>query len=653
MIALFGKMLRSFIILLLASIVITYAILIATDADFYAIKSDEIEVLKGVYQYYKEIYIEGAENRYSFPVWEHVESYFLRSLKLVIPAFLISMVGGVILGIFSFIYREKRIGRVWKVKEMLFGTIPDFFLFIAIQFGLILLMRMGFPKLDLYGHENWFNVVFPLTILTIAPTLYISNITFHSLLEDVKKDFVRTAAGKGTSDTKIIFTHLLWNSWGTVLSYSQTVMLFILTSLPVIEKLGFYKGAGNELIMSIKAGDTNLVIGFLLPFLLLMLTSIWLTDIVKFFLVPVDIENELESRTIARANQFRLLKGIFYFIKEFPYKHAYHLTVKWFRLYPALMIGSFLLGGLLFTAFIGPFLLEDTKLDSPKFIWIDGKPLFPPLAPGEYYLFGSDRAGRPMLNLLVLGAKETLTEVLVITLIRFCISIPLGYFASVHRGANGFLGLSNSVLSFLPTIILVILVGSIPSIQESHIRHGVLIVLIALLEVGRISEVFRQEFIKINKNDYINAAISAGSNGFQLVRHYYIPNLYQKVIFIFISDLGRVMFLLGGLGIMQVFLSQIFVLNPDTGSTYTVNLSFSWGTLLADAMLDIRDAPWISFFPAGCIALSILTFNLIGYGLKDFLEKRAHKKRFSESYNKGESSTSMISQNQPKALEVK
>ncbi|MBM7660083.1 ABC-type dipeptide/oligopeptide/nickel transport system permease subunit [Bacillus mesophilus] len=685
MLQLLNKMLRSFILLLLATVVIVYFVFISTDFFYYTNKFNFSVMSQSIIEYFRSVITTksfGMSVQYtSLPVNEVVAERYENSLKIIIPAFIISVVVGILLGIHHFLVRERKIqSRLQRINHLLFGTVPDFFLLIAIQYGLILLIRANLIELKLFGDDTLFNLLFPIVIISITPTFFISNITYHSLVTESERDYVRTAMSKGSSQFSLL-KHLLWNAWPTILGYTQTLMVIIISSLPIIERLCFFRGAGQQLIMSIKGNDTTVVIGLLMPFLLLVLLTLWITDIIKLFIARSSLEHELSGVTIT-ANRFqrmyefikilpsKTIKNIYSLIVVLPFKTIKILlaiilfpfkAVTWLlakivtipyinvgkrlfgivrstsfrrmfktifvfmKEYPSFILGTFILGGIACIAIFGPMMpFVDNELVGFRVGYDeDGNLLKAPLPPGDDYWLGTNREGRDLFSIVIHGARETFLQLFVIITIRFLISIPLGYFSSIHKGARNLLGFSNSLLSFLPTLIIVMLIGHIPPIQESGGRYVVLIIAIALIDVGRIGEIMRQEFTKINKTEYLLAAVATGTTWYNMIIRHYIPNIYQKIVYITISDMARIMVLLGGLGIVDVFLAQELSWDPEIGITID-NLTYTWASLLSDAIKDIQTAPWIPFFPALCIAITIMGLNLVGAGLKDFMD---HQKK--------------------------
>ncbi|GAA0315420.1 hypothetical protein GCM10008967_02460 [Bacillus carboniphilus] len=232
-----------------------------------------------------------GKSRTGSPMGEEVERLFKRSLNIVIPAYLLSMIFGTIVGVLQFYFRKSKRGKVHAFFSWIFSSIPDFFLYIAIQYALIKLMRAGFPQFDLYGHENWYSFIMPLIVITIFPYLHMVKFTSASLANEMGQEYLRTAYAKGVGHVKAL-KHMLWNCWSTIINQSQLVMIYILSSLPIIEKLSSYNGAGYQLLESILKQDAVRALAFIIPFLGLMFIVIVVSQMIKYRLIPKEVREE-------------------------------------------------------------------------------------------------------------------------------------------------------------------------------------------------------------------------------------------------------------------------------------------------------------------------------------------------------------------------
>ncbi|MDQ0156268.1 peptide ABC transporter permease [Robertmurraya andreesenii] len=282
-----------------------------------------------------------------------------------------------------------------------------------------------------------------------------------------------------------------------------------------------------------------------------------------------------------------------------------------------LCLGLVMLLVLLFITFFGKFLPGiDAELKVIEYLWVDKIPTIPPFDPSDHFPLGTDRLGRDLLSLIVLGAKETLLIVVSITVVRYLLAIPLAYFA--HKrwlGANAVLNWLNGFLSYIPTIIVVILLVTLPPILETEIRPVFVVLIIAAVEIGRVAEMVKVEFNQISTKEFVKGGNAIGVTNVRLLKNYYMPFLYGRVLVSLVGDMGKVMFLLGQLGFIGIFVAQDFV-QIDPGAFEFQNTSLSWPMLLLNAFNDIRGPVWIPFYPALAMTYVILTFNILAQGLQ-------------------------------------
>lgn len=300
--------------------------------------------------------------------------------------------------------------------------------------------------------------------------------------------------------------------------------------------------------------------------------------------------------------------------------------VSWNKLnrYGVLIIGLVLLLVLLFMTLVGPYLpWVDQELSETQYIWSeDGIPIPPPYEPSSDYWLGSDHSGRDLFSLIVLGAKETLMIVILITLVRYLLAIPLSFFA--HKewfGAHLVLKWVNGFLSYVPTIVMVILIAMLPPFLFTENRVYIMILIIALVEVGRAAESIKIDLDEAASKEHMLSGVAVGANSFRLFRYYLLPFIHGKLIVYIVSDIGKVMFLVGQLAFVSIFISQE-IIQVEIGQFQIRNTSISWPMLLEGAYRDIRLAIWIPFWTAFAMTFTIFTFNVLAQGIQNLLKKK-------------------------------
>lgn len=236
-------------------------------------------------------------NRDGSPIEIELFRLAARSLKLIIPALLLSLILGVMKGVYDHRNRSKKRNILGNGTTWFFQAIPDFFIIIAFQYTIILLIRKGFPKLPLYGFTEWYHVILPIIFLTLFTLSYIARITSSLLGEQEGQEYIRTAISKGVSNKKVLYKHMLKNCLGKLIDYLPMIMLMLLTHLIIVEHLMYYQGIAVRFIESFELRTVfpvgtqfpinfPFIIGCILFITLLLLITEWIRIIGKSLVNP-------------------------------------------------------------------------------------------------------------------------------------------------------------------------------------------------------------------------------------------------------------------------------------------------------------------------------------------------------------------------------
>lgn len=238
--------------------------------------------------------------------------------------------------------------------------------------------------------------------------------------------------------------------------------------------------------------------------------------------------------------------------------------------------------------------------------------LFGTKGEGKINLLGTDEQGRDQFSRLLHGGKISLF----IGLIGILISFPLGM---IIGGIAGYFGgiLDNilmrlvEVLMTIPGIyLLVALAAVLPPSLSSAQRFLLIILITSLIGWSGLARVIRGQVLTIKEQEFVQSAKAIGANSWQIIIKHILP---QTATYIIISAtlsipsfiVAESVLSLIGLGIQQ----------PDP----------SWGNLLSLAtnasVLVLQ--PWLIYPPAILIILTVLSFNLLGDGLRDALDPKS------------------------------
>ncbi|MFJ5713684.1 ABC transporter permease subunit [Neobacillus sp. NPDC093127] len=288
-----------------------------------------------------------------------------------------------------------------------------------------------------------------------------------------------------------------------------------------------------------------------------------------------------------------------------------------------LWISSLFLLVLLIVVFAGPSLpFVDHQLKQHGVIKTEtGAFILPPIPPREGFPLGSNHKGVDVLSLIIMGAKETLTTVILVVVIRYVLAIPLAVGGFYSKLLEKILQGWQQLFSFMPPIFFVTFFVTLPLIFFSKERGLWVILVIAMLETGRVAEIILQNMKETKKRPYIEAGIVAGGTPLRLFKNYYMPVVIPHLIILIVNDIGRVLFLLAQLGIVHVYVTHTFITN-EWGAYEVVNTSLAWPTMFEKITADIFSYQWIPFSVIGAIAVTIYTFNLFADGLQKFFEDK-------------------------------
>jgi peptide/nickel transport system permease protein len=224
------------------------------------------------------------------------------------------------------------------------------------------------------------------------------------------------------------------------------------------------------------------------------------------------------------------------------------------------------------------------------------------------HVLGTDRLGRDVLSRIIVGARPSFVVALVTIAVGGILGATLGLTAGYLGGRVDavVMRFADSAISF-PLILLALLLSAV-------IGPGILTVVLAisLLLWARLARLIRSEVLSIKERDFIALARVAGIPWWRITLVHVLPNVLNTVVVLVTLDLGLV------IGV-EATLSFLGAGIPPPTAT--------WGQMVADGRAYVATAWWLSLFPGLAIALVVLSFNLLGDWLRDFLDPRLREAR--------------------------
>jgi len=531
------------------------------------------------------------------------------------------------------------------------------------------LLAMLFWVLNIYVHNRFdikvlpsagfgwdAHLVLPVLVLAMRPMAQIAQVTYISLTDVFKQDYIRTAQSKGLSWRVVRNRHALRNVLIPVFTTLGTSLRFSLASLPIVELFFEWPGVGSALFAAINQGQITLVVDLLLSLgLFFLFVNLVLEILFPLFDARIADESresgseEVYSFWAWWGKMFETIRSLWEDLLHgnrmkkaqlppLPVSNntdqahekvtATHSNLRWTlrNIFnnPSLILGTLLVIGLLGLILFGNKLTSANPYQTNDVLMIDGKINAAPFKPSTTFVWGSDYIGRDIQALVFYGAKQTLSLAFFGMLARLLLGAVLGVLAGwqqkgwIDRFVTGAVG----VWAAFPVTLFAMIV-----IQALGIQQGmwVFIVSVSVVGWGEIAQFVRSQVIAIKPQFYIESARSVGLRSDQIMGRHVFPNLINGLVALAALEMGGVLMLLAELGYLNIFLGGGFqAIIGEVGRMQPVVVNYSdvpeWASMIANIRLWWRSYPWMVTYPGIAFFISILAFNLTGEGLRRFLD---------------------------------
>jgi peptide/nickel transport system permease protein len=231
-------------------------------------------------------------------------------------------------------------------------------------------------------------------------------------------------------------------------------------------------------------------------------------------------------------------------------------------------------------------------------------------APSAEHWFGTDAIGRDVFSRLVYGARISLEVGIIVTVVSTLVGMFIGSVAGFYGGIvdkilSGYV--FNVFLAFPGLLLAIALVAFLGAGLEK--------VILALCIIGWVgyARVMRGQVLKVREYDFVQAARALGASDGRILFTHILPNAIQPLIVQ--ASLG-----MAGAVLSEASLSFLGLGIPPPAP--------SWGTMIEEARgIDtLYNAPHVLFFPGISIALTVLAFNFIGDGLREYLDPKQRRR---------------------------
>lgn len=284
---------------------------------------------------------------------------------------------------------------------------------------------------------------------------------------------------------------------------------------------------------------------------------------------------------------------------------------KRFRRHKMAMFGSITLLLIIVYAIAGAFIFSEAdanKTDTKKRLE----------APSSEHIFGTDTVGRDILARTIYGAQISILIGITAMLVELTIGITVGSLSGFFGGRlDNILMRFTEVVLVIPQLFLLLVMakffaGNIPDVQFLGRTFSgsviIIILIIGLTSWPYTARVVRSQFLSIKENEFILAARSMGTPSSQIIFQHILPNSIAPIVVA--ATLG-----VAGAITLEAYISFLGLgVRPPTAT---------WGNMLEGAYNYIEQAYWLWLFPGILIALTVLSINFVGDGLRDALDPRS------------------------------
>ena len=224
-------------------------------------------------------------------------------------------------------------------------------------------------------------------------------------------------------------------------------------------------------------------------------------------------------------------------------------------------------------------------------------------APSGAHWFGTDEIGRDVLSRVIWGSRASLLAGLVSVSISLLLGVPIGLAAGFVGGFTDAL-ISRITDAFLacPFLILAIALAAFlgPSLSNAMIAIGISATPIFV-------RLTRAQVLNVKVEDYIEAARALGNHPLRIALRHVMPNVLAPLL------------VQATLAIAAAVIAEASLSFLGLGQQPPAP---SWGSMLNTAKNYVDNAPWMAVWPGISIFALVLSFNLLGDGLRDALDPR-------------------------------
>lgn len=273
-------------------------------------------------------------------------------------------------------------------------------------------------------------------------------------------------------------------------------------------------------------------------------------------------------------------------------------VIGFLRRNPTITIGASLVLMMVAIAILAPFLFtrDPTAL----------APALRTREPSAQFWFGSDMLGRDVYSRVLYGTRVSLTVGFSVAIFASLIGLAIGLISGFIRAADAVIMRIMDGMMSIPSILLAI---ALMALTRGSVGNVILAITIA--DFPRVARLVRGVVLSLREQPYVDAAVAAGTRTPVIILRHILPNTLAPLTV-------QATYICASAMIAEAILSFIGAGTPP--------IIPSWGNIMAEGRALWQVKPYIVFFPAIFLSITVLAVNLLGDGLRDALDPRMAKR---------------------------
>lgn len=219
------------------------------------------------------------------------------------------------------------------------------------------------------------------------------------------------------------------------------------------------------------------------------------------------------------------------------------------------------------------------------------------------HLMGTDVFGRDVLSRVIYGARVSLMVGVFSVMLAIIIGTAMGIYAGFKGGKTEDIIMRGAdILMSFPNLIMGLMVMAI--LGSGFIK---LILAIGIVMTPRFIRIAHGSTLSVKEREFIDAAKAMGLSNWRIMTKHILPNILGEVLVMGALWVGTAIRIEANLSFIGLGVS------PPTPT---------WGNMIREGLSHLTNAPWLSIFPGIAILITILSFNMIGDGIRDVTDPR-------------------------------